>query len=56
MRHETNIQQRTSGWKLDNDYSPYFARLFDLLNPSKVGLWEYRTTKPERAAAEEFTS
>jgi hypothetical protein len=45
LRHHTAISQHSNdGWKLNNDYSPYMARLFDLMHPHLSGLFEYRET------------
>ncbi len=45
LRHRSAlIQHSNDGWKLNNDYSPYMARLFDLMHPHLAGLFEYRET------------
>lgn len=45
LRHHSAVTENSSaGWKLNNDYSPYMARLFDLMNPHLAGLFEYRET------------
>lgn len=45
LRHHTALAECNSeGWKLNNDFSPYLARLFDLMNPHLAGLFEYRHT------------
>jgi hypothetical protein len=31
--------------RMSDHYSPYMARLFDLIYPQHVGLWSYRPTK-----------
>lgn len=46
LRHHSALAEHGGeGWKLNNNHSPYFARLFDLLYPQHVGLWEMRETK-----------
>jgi hypothetical protein len=45
LRHHSALAEVGDGWKLNNNHSPYLARLFDLLNPAMAGLWEYRATK-----------
>lgn len=45
LRHHSALAEVGDGWKLNNNHSPYLARLFDLLNPGMAGLWEYRATK-----------
>ncbi len=46
LRHHSAVQEVAGdGWKINDHHSPYLARLFDLLNPQHVGLWEYRETK-----------
>lgn len=57
LRHHSAVTERASAWKINNDHSPYLARLFDLMYPEAAGMWEYReTTKPRghRNAYEEF--
>lgn len=45
LRHHSAVTERdAAGWKLNDHYSPYLARLFDLLNPHLAGLFEYRQT------------
>lgn len=44
MRHHSAIRERGGEWKINNNHSPYLARLFDLMHPDKVGMWEYRGT------------
>lgn len=44
LRHHSAVAEASSaGWKINNNHSPYFARLFDLRYPSMSGMWEYRT-------------
>jgi hypothetical protein len=43
--HSALIESDNGGWKINNNHSPYLARLFDLMHPEHVGLWEYRETK-----------
>lgn len=45
LRHHSAVTESTGPWKINNNYSPYLARLFDLKYPNLVGLWEYRETK-----------
>lgn len=46
MRHHTALTQRGGGeWKINNNVSPYMARLFSELNPKHADLFEYRVTK-----------
>lgn len=45
LRHHSAVVESTGPWKINNNYSPYLARLFDLKYPHLVGLWEYRETK-----------
>jgi hypothetical protein len=47
LRHHSAVTENGSEWKINNNYSPYLARLFDLAYPHKAGLFEYRTTKNE---------
>jgi hypothetical protein len=45
LRHHSAISEKGSEWKINNNHSPYLARLFDLMFPHYVGMWEYRETK-----------
>ena len=45
LRHHSAIHEKGGEWKLNNNHSPYLARLFDLAFPAYAGMWEYRTTK-----------
>lgn len=52
LRHHTNVTERVSAWKINNNHSPYMARLFDLCFPQYAGMWSYRDTpKAHRRAA-----
>lgn len=54
LRHHSALHEAGDGWKLNNNQSPYLARLFDLAHPTRAGMWEYRTTtarKPMAVAA-----
>ena len=45
LRHHTAIEQRsTDGFKLNNNYSPYLARLWALRYPYRKYIFEYRST------------
>jgi len=44
LRHHSALSERgLDGWKINNNISPYLARLFAILNPSHADLFEYRT-------------
>ena len=45
LRHHSAISENGSEWKINNNHSPYLARLFDLMIPGFAGMWEYRETK-----------
>jgi len=45
LRHHSAISETSSEWKINNNHSPYLARLFDLMFPHYAGMWEYRETK-----------
>jgi len=45
LRHHSVVQEQGSEWKINNNHSPYLARLFDLMFPAFAGMWEYRETK-----------
>lgn len=48
LRHHSALEERASQWKVNNNVQPYLARLFDLVYPEHMGLWEYRTTTKEK--------
>lgn len=46
LRHHSALaEEGGDGWKLNNNVSPYLARLFALLNPTYKDLFEYREAK-----------
>ncbi len=46
MRHRTNIREIGNGqWKLNNNLTPDFARLYMLLHPEQDGFFELRERK-----------
>lgn len=45
LRHHSAIHEKDGAWKVNNNHSPYLARLFDLVYPDCAGMWEYRITK-----------
>lgn len=52
LRHHTAVAEAEADrhWKVNNNHSPYLARLFDLVHPDKAGMWEYRVCTKRRAA------
>lgn len=45
IRHHSALEERSdSGWKINNNHSPYLARLFDLHHPQHAGLFSHRVT------------
>jgi hypothetical protein len=44
LRHHSALAERNSGWKINNNISPYLARLFALCHPAHKNLFEYRST------------
>jgi hypothetical protein len=50
LRHHSAISETSSEWKINNNHSPYLARLFDLMFPGFAGMWEYRETKKVTAS------
>lgn len=48
LRHNSALQEAGGQWKLNDHNTPYLARLFDLMNPSQAGLWEFRDVKAAR--------
>ena len=48
LRHHSALEEKGGEYKVNNNHSPYLARLFDLVYPAHAGLWEYRETKKVR--------
>lgn len=49
LRHHSALsEQGDGGWKINNNISPYLARLFAILNPNLANLFEYRTAHMAR--------
>lgn len=48
LRHHSALQQSGGEWKLNNDNTPYLARLFTLMNPG-VNLFEFRSAHATKA-------
>jgi hypothetical protein len=42
LRHHSAMQENGSIWKINNNISPYLARLFALMYPEHKDLFEYR--------------
>jgi hypothetical protein len=51
IRHHTMIHEALPQFKINNNHRPYLPRLFDLLHPEYIGLFEYRTTTKEKGKA-----
>ena len=57
LRHHSAVAEVDGeGWKINDHHSPYFARLFDLVHPEHVGLWEFRETKKAGAPRASFAA
>jgi hypothetical protein len=48
LRHHSATTEVGGAWKLNNDNTPYLARLFGLLNPEYSSLFEFREAKAAR--------
>lgn len=44
LRHHSALAQNGGEWKINNNISPYLARLFSLCYPQHKQLFEYRNT------------
>ena len=54
LRHESLLAEAGGGWKLNDRFTPYLARLFALMNQAHGQLFEFREAKAaarERRAA-----
>jgi hypothetical protein len=45
IRHHSAVAEKNSEWKINNNHSPYLARLFALLYPQHKDLFNYRQVK-----------
>lgn len=45
LRHHSALYEAGGEFKINNNTSPYLARLFDVVYPAYAGLFEYRETK-----------
>lgn len=48
LRHHSALAEKNSEWKINNNISPYIARLFALCYPQHEKLFEYRATPRAR--------
>jgi hypothetical protein len=48
LRHHSALNEEGGEWKINNNISPYLARLFDLKYPNMAGMWEFRATHRAR--------
>jgi hypothetical protein len=44
IRHHSAIAEKDGTWKINNNHSPYLARLWALMYPAHAGLFSYRST------------
>lgn len=51
LRHESALREVGGQFKLSDWHTPYLARLFVLIHPQHVDLFEFRITKPQRERA-----
>lgn len=47
LRFMSVIAEHGSEWKINNNHSPYFARLFELRNPECEGFFRMRVSKAD---------
>ncbi len=45
LRHHSALAEKSGAWKLNNDNTPYLARLFMLAHPKRAYLFEFRETR-----------
>lgn len=48
LRHHSATSEVIDGWKLNNNTSPYLARLFAIMHPVHGTLFAFRETNVER--------
>lgn len=48
LRHYSALEESAGAWKLNNDNTPYLARLFALAHPGRAHLFEFRQAKAVR--------
>lgn len=52
LRHESTLAEVSGqGWKINNNVSPYLARLWNLVHPEHADLFEFREAKAARREA-----
>jgi hypothetical protein len=51
LRHHSAIAEKGSAWKLNDHCTAYLARLFALVFPEHIGLFDFRSTNHEKAMA-----
>ena len=44
LRHHSAIAEKGAGWKINNNFSPYLARLFALAYPQFADIFQYKQT------------
>jgi hypothetical protein len=49
LRHHSALTEKNSPWKLNNDNSPYLARLWALAYPEHADFFEFRSTRTPQA-------
>lgn len=49
LRHHSALAEAGGEWKINNNISPYLARLFALCYPQHSNLFEYRSTPRAKA-------
>ncbi|MEN9315465.1 MAG: hypothetical protein RIS35_1858 [Pseudomonadota bacterium] len=57
IRHHSALAEKSdAGWKVNNNHSPYLARLFDLQYPQHAGLFAHRVTPAVLRSTEEASA
>jgi len=49
IRHHTAVKQVAGEWKLNNDNTPYLARVFSIAHHELGNLFEFRSSKADKS-------
>jgi hypothetical protein len=54
IRHHRELTEKSdSGWKVNNNHSPYLGRLFEFVYPQHAGIFNHRATPAVRRETQE---
>lgn len=57
IRHHSALTEKgDSGWKVNNNHSPYLGRLFEFVYPQHAGIFNHRATPAVKRENQEASS